>query len=298
LARRSRSSRPSPATVFFALLSLALGVALYLKTRPRPEPERATRAPLSLPTPAPHRAPAPTRIAVRSQPPTTAGPAASGPPRLAILIDDLGNELAPARRIASWPEPASGAVLPGLAFSAASARALSEGGKQVLLHLPMEPQGFPRVRPGPGVILRAQSDSEIARILEEDLATVPGAAGVNNHMGSAATADPRVMHAVVRVLSKRGLFFVDSRTTDATVAEKTAEEESVPSARRRVFLDDVATEAAVRAQLDEAIAKAKAEGSAIAIGHPYPATLGVLEKELPAMGEKGIRLVKVGELVR
>jgi hypothetical protein len=219
-------------------------------------------------------------------------------PRLAILIDDLGNELAPARRLAGWRETVSGAVLPGLAHSAASARALAEGGKQVLLHLPMEPQGFPKVRPGPGVILRAQSDGEIARTLEDDLATVPGAAGVNNHMGSAATADPRVMRAVARVLSRRGLFFVDSRTTDATVAERTAEEESVPSARRRVFLDDVATEAAVRAQLDEAVAHARNEGGCIAIGHPYPATLAVLERELPRMAEEGVRLVKVGELVR
>src|SRR5262249_26215129 len=201
----------------------------------------------------------------------TARPASSEP-RLAIVIDDLGNELAHARRIAAWPEPVSGAVLPGLAHSDASARALSDGGKQVLLHLPMEPQGFPRVRPGPGVILRAQTDAEITRTLEDDLATVPGAAGVNNHMGSAATADPRVMRAVARALSHRGLFFLDSRTTDATVAERTAEEESVPATRRRVFLDDVATEAAVRERLDEAVGRAQAEGSAVAIGHPYPAT--------------------------
>jgi polysaccharide deacetylase 2 family uncharacterized protein YibQ len=300
LSRRQR--RPSPATVFFALLSLALGVALYLKTRPRaaaPAPAREAAA-----TPAPpvaRRSPPPTHAAVRAAPSPAApapAPAPGGTPRLAIVIDDLGNELAPARRLASWREPLSGAVLPGLAYSAASARALADGGKEVLLHLPMEPQGFPRVRPGPGVILRAQSDGEIARTLEEDLETVPGAAGVNNHMGSAATADPRVMRAVARVLSHRGLFFLDSRTTDATVAERTAEEESVPSARRRVFLDDVATEAAVRRQLDEAVARAKAEGGCIAIGHPYPATLSVLEKELPGIEERGVRLVKVGELVK
>jgi uncharacterized protein len=296
LARRQR--RPSPATVFFALLSLALGVALYLKMRPpsaRPAPPAAG---VATPVPAPRRSPAPTRSAARAPSPAVRVPAAGETPRLAIVIDDLGNELAPARRLASWREPVSGAVLPGLAYSAASARALADGGKQVLLHLPMEPQGFPKVRPGPGVILRAQTDGEIVRTLEEDLATVPGAAGVNNHMGSAATADPRVMRAVARVLSRRGLFFVDSRTTDATVAERTAEEESVPSARRRVFLDDVATEAAVRAQLDEAVARARSEGSCIAIGHPYPATLAVLERELPRMPEEGVKLVKVGELVR
>jgi len=297
LSRRQR--RLSPATVFFALLSLALGVALYLKTRP-PTPTGAPPPRIAVspaPSPAARRSPPPTRAAARAPAPSARN-APAGEPRLAIVIDDLGNELAPARRLAGWPEPVAGAVLPGLAFSAASARALSEGGKQVLLHLPMEPQGFPRVRPGPGVILRAQSDGEITQTLEADLATVPGAAGVNNHMGSAATADPRVMRAVARVLSHRGLFFVDSRTTDATVAERTAEEESVPSARRRVFLDDVATEAAVKERLDEALERARTEGSAIAIGHPYPATLAVLERELPTAGEKGVKLVKVGELVK
>jgi hypothetical protein len=298
LPRRQR--KPSPATIFFALLSLALGVALYLKTRPAPPPSGARASiPTPEPAPVPRRTASPTRAGARA--PSPAGPAAHPSPgeaRLAIVIDDLGNELAPARRIAGWPEPVAGAVLPGLAYSAASARALSEGGKQVLLHLPMEPQGFPRVRPGPGVILRAQSDGEIARTLEDDLATVPGAAGVNNHMGSAATADPRVMRAVARVLSHRGLFFLDSRTTDATVAERTAEEESVPSARRRVFLDDVATEAAVRERLNEAVERAKAEASAVAIGHPYGATLAVLERDLPGIEARGVRLVKVGELVR
>ena len=297
MSRRQR--RLSPATVFFALLSLALGVALYLKTRP-PTPTGAPPPRIAVspaPSPAARRSPPPTRAAARAPVPSARN-APAGEPRLAIVIDDLGNELAPARRLAGWPEPVAGAVLPGLAYSAASARALSEGGKQVLLHLPMEPQGFPRVRPGPGVILRAQSDGEITQTLEADLATVPGAAGVNNHMGSAATADPRVMRAVARVLSHRGLFFVDSRTTDATVAELTAEEESVPSARRRVFLDDVATEAAVKERLDEALERARTEGSAIAIGHPYPATLAVLERELPTAGEKGVKLVKVGELVK
>ena len=297
MSRRQR--RLSPATVFFALLSLALGVALYLKTRP-PTPTGAPPPRIAVspaPSPAARRSPPPTRAAARAPVPSARN-APAGEPRLAIVIDDLGNELAPARRLAGWPEPVAGAVLPGLAYSAASARALSEGGKQVLLHLPMEPQGFPRVRPGPGVILRAQSDGEITQTLEADLATVPGAAGVNNHMGSAATADPRVMRAVARVLSHRGLFFVDSRTTDATVAERTAEEESVPSARRRVFLDDVATEAAVKERLDEALERARTEGSAIAIGHPYPATLAVLERELPTAGEKGVKLVKVGDLVK
>ncbi len=215
---------------------------------------------------------------------------------MAIVIDDLGNELAPAERISQWREPVAGAVLPQLRWSTASALALSRGGKEVLLHLPMEPQGYPRVRPGPGLILRSQDEAEIDRLLESDLASVPGAVGVNNHMGSAATADARVMRAVVAELSRRGLFLLDSRTTDATVAEKTAEAASVPALSRRVFLDDVATDAGVEAQLTELIRLARQEQSAVAIGHPYPSTLAVLERELPRLALRGVRLVKVSEL--
>ena len=296
MTRRGR--RVSPVTVFFAVLSIVLAVALYLKTRseppaPSPAPAPAVRSPRPT-APRARTAPpkaAPTKSARATIPPGTTGLAA-------IVIDDLGNELGPAERIASWKAPVAGAVLPGVAYSAAAARALARGGKEVLLHLPMEPAGYPKVRPGPGVILRSQSDAEIVRTLESDLATVPGVVGVNNHMGSVATADPRVMRVVAGVLSDRGLFFLDSRTTDATVAERTAEEASVPAVSRRVFLDDVETEDAVSRQLAELVRRAREEGSAVAIGHPYPATLTVLEREMPGLAARGIKLVKVGELVR
>ena len=296
MTRRGR--RVSPATVFFAVLSVALAIALYLKTRPAP--------PVPAPAPAPAaRSPRPTAPRARTAPPKaspTKSARAAIPPGTtglaAIVIDDLGNELGPAERIASWKAPVAAAVLPGVAYSAAAARALARGGKEVLLHLPMEPAGYPKVRPGPGVILRSQSDAEIVRTLESDLATVPGVVGVNNHMGSAATADPRVMRVVAGVLSDRGLFFLDSRTTDATVAERTAEEASVPAVSRRVFLDDVETEDAVSRQLAELVRRAREEGSAVAIGHPYPATLTVLEREMPGLAARGVKLVRVGELVR
>jgi polysaccharide deacetylase 2 family uncharacterized protein YibQ len=297
LSRRGR--RPSPATVFFALLSVVLAIALYWKTRsPAPVAPAAGAPPRSVPTRVKPTSPPRRLPTALAEKPRTARPPAAGTPRVAVVVDDLGNELAPATRIAGWREPVAGAVLPDLRWSAASAEALARGGHEVLLHLPMEPEGYPRVRPGPGLVLRSQSDAEIERLLEEDLATVPGAVGVNNHMGSAATADARVMRAVSRVLARRNLFFLDSRTTDATVAEKTAEEASVRAASRRVFLDDVAREDAIRAQLDELVRRAHQEGAAIAIGHPYPVTLFVLEKELPEMGKRGVELVKVGELVR
>jgi polysaccharide deacetylase 2 family uncharacterized protein YibQ len=219
-------------------------------------------------------------------------------PRVSIVIDDLGNDMAAASRIAGWPYPVCGAVLPSLPGSERTARELEESGKQVLLHLPMEPRRYPEMRPGPGVVLIAQSEEEIARTIEGDLETVPGVAGVSNHMGSAATADQRVMRAVARVLARRRLFFLDSRTTGMTVAREAARQEHVPAVSRRVFLDDVATEESVQRSLDELLAHARSEGFAVGLGHPYAATLAVLERELPRLGERGVQLVPVGELAR
>ncbi len=281
----ARRRRVSAATVFFAVLSLALGIALYLKSRPSPVPSpRHPAAPSPRPavSPSPHRPVAP--------------PAPSA--RIAIIIDDLGNDRAAVELLARWREPVACAVLPMLPGSVAAAETLSRSGKEVLLHLPMEPKGFPGVRPGPGLVLVSQTDAEIRSTLAEDLDSVPHATGVNNHMGSLATADRRVMQVVAEELARRGLFFVDSRTTDHTVAAEAAVRARVPSASRRVFLDDVQTVEAVERSLDDLVAKAKAEGSAIAIGHPHPVTLEVLERELLRLGERGVRLVRVSELVK
>jgi hypothetical protein len=213
------------------------------------------------------------------------------------VIDDLGNDAAAVERIARWPYAVTGAVLPELPGSAAAARRLARSGKEVLLHLPMEPKGFPEVRPGPGAVLRSQSEEEIVRTLAGDLDTVPGAIGVNNHMGSAATADARVMRAIMGALARRGLFFLDSRTTDATVAQEVGREVSLPVASRRVFLDGLATGEGIERQFSELMRRAQEEGSAVAIGHPHPQTLAVLERELPRLTRRGVRLVKVSELV-
>jgi polysaccharide deacetylase 2 family uncharacterized protein YibQ len=287
--------RISPATVFFALLALALGIALYLKTRPserRPPPPppvfHAARRPR------PH-APTPTR-ALAPQPSPAAPAVASA--RIAIVIDDLGNDREALERIAGWPFPVAGAVLPGLPESADAARRLEASGKEVLLHLPMEPDGYPQVRPGPGVVLRSDSDEKIARTVSEDLDSVPGAVGVNNHMGSAATADPRVMRAIVRVLSERRLFLLDSRTTEATVARRIADEASLPAVSRRVFLDATEGPDAVERAFRDLLNKARRDGQALAIGHPHPTTLALLERELPLLAAGNVELVTVGSLTR
>lgn len=286
--------RISPATVFFAILALGLGIALYLKTRPSaettrvsphaPTPRHAARRPKAVPT------------AAAAFPAVEPSPVSAPQARIAIVIDDLGNDAEALERLARWPYAVAGAVLPGLPGSASAARRLAASGKEVLLHLPMEPDGYPLVAPGPGVVLRSDSDEAIAHTVVEDLASVPGAVGVNNHMGSAATADPRVMRAVVRVLSQRGLFLLDSRTTEATVARRVADEAALPAVSRRVFLDAVPSASAVERSFRDFLAKAKKDGSALAIGHPHPATFELLERELPRLREEGVALVPVSKL--
>lgn len=282
--------RVSRATLFFLFLSVLLALLLYREKRKQWEPAPAPRTAARV-TSVPHR---PSR---RVTPRRTPDPAPRAPARIAIVMDDLGNDAEAVRRLALLEAPVAGAVLPGLPGSASAARALARAGKEVILHLPMEPHGYPGVRPGPGVVVRDQSEEEIAETVSNDLASVPGAVGVNNHMGSAATADARVMRVVLREVAGRGLFFLDSRTTEGTVAGRLARELKVPSASRQVFLDRVATEPAVRASLDELVRRARRDGFAVGVGHPYPVTLAVLERELPSLPGRGVRVVRLGELV-
>jgi polysaccharide deacetylase 2 family uncharacterized protein YibQ len=141
------------------------------------------------------------------------------------------------------------------------------------------------------------NQQQVASALDAMLETVPHAAGVNNHQGSRATADPALMQALMPALRERGLFFIDSRTTAATVAYDAAESAGVRSASRKVFLDDTATREAVLAQLDLAARDALRDGSAIAIGHPHPATIVALAEGVPGLESKGIRLVFASDLV-
>ena len=140
------------------------------------------------------------------------------------------------------------------------------------------------------------TDDEIATTTRRNIEAVPHARGVNNHMGSLATADRRVMTSVIGAMPD-GMYFIDSRTGGSSVAATVAREMKVRTATRNVFLDDVATERAVRKQLAELAAAAEKRGVAIGIGHPYPVTLRVLADELPALRERGFRLVRASSVV-
>jgi polysaccharide deacetylase 2 family uncharacterized protein YibQ len=218
--------------------------------------------------------------------------------RLAIVVDDLGNDSRALERLIGIREPLTGAVLPGLPKSRETARALAGAGKEVLLHLPMEPLDE-RLDPGPGLVRDSMSPAQIESMVAADLAAVPGADGVNNHMGSKGTADRTTVVAVLEALSRRGLYFLDSRTTTSTRMAQEAPRLGVPVLSRDVFLDDDAEdESSIERQFDRAEKAAREDGSAVAIGHPHDRTIAVLERRMPQLRQHGITACRVSGLIR
>jgi hypothetical protein len=218
--------------------------------------------------------------------------------KLAILLDDAGQNTELLARAVRLPDTVGVAVLPFLPQSSHVAAEMHRTGHEVWLHLPMEPQGYPGNDPGPGAVFVAMTEREIRDTVHAALNNIPHAVGVNNHMGSRATADLRTMTWVMQELAARGMSFIDSRTTRQTVAEDAARSQGVPVARRNVFLDNERTAAAIRRQLDEAVYRCRVDGTAIAIGHLDSVTVGVLETELPKLAERGADLVRPSALVR
>jgi polysaccharide deacetylase 2 family uncharacterized protein YibQ len=160
----------------------------------------------------------------------------------------------------------------------------------------MEPVSH--INPGPGEIKTAMTDDDITKQTEDDVAQVPLARGVNNHEGSEASADARVMKDVIAVLKAHDLFFVDSRTNANSVGAQQAEDAGVPTASRNVFLDNQADVAYTESMLERTVAIAKRDGSAIAIGHPKPTTLEAIRAMYPKLQAEGVRFVLAQELVK
>jgi polysaccharide deacetylase 2 family uncharacterized protein YibQ len=229
-------------------------------------------------------------------PPATVATPRAGGPKLALIVDDCGQWLETERGFIALSAPLTLSVLPHVRYGETVAHEAAAAGKGVMLHLPMEPRS--EINAGPGEIRVAMDDAAIEAQVRDDLASVPLAAGVNNHEGSRATADDRVMRDVASVLAEHHVFFVDSRTSSASVAERDSQAAGIPTARRDVFLDDVPDVSAIEAQLRRAAEIAKTSGSAIAIGHPRPTTLAAVRALVPELQAQGIDFVLVRDLVR
>ena len=219
-------------------------------------------------------------------------------PRIALIIDDLGYALTAGRRAIALPGPVAYAVL----RDARRARVLGEHaakqGKEVLLPLPLQAQNL-QGRADPGALHLDMSRGQFAAAFAANLAAVPHVIGVNNHRGSLLTRHPGHMQWLMEeIRARNGLFFVDSYTTANSVAMQMAAEAGVNAIRRDVFLDPDKSPQTVARQFERMKRLAHKRGFVVAIGHPYAATLDLLENELPKLAEQGIELVTISELVR
>lgn len=226
--------------------------------------------------------------------PSAPPPYTGNGPVVAIIVDDCGQWLDTERGYIALPIPLTISVLPHVRYGSLIAGEAEADGKAVMMHLPMEP--LSHINPGPGEIKTEMTDDAIVRQTEDDLAQVPLAKGVNNHEGSEASADPRVMKDVMGVIKAHDLFFVDSMTNGKSVAKQTAQDDGVPTAARDVFLDNKEDVAYTESMLERAVALAKENGSAIAIGHPRPTTLVALREMYPKMEAQGVHFVFASQL--
>lgn len=215
---------------------------------------------------------------------------------IALVIDDVGDRLDLGRRVAALPAPVTLAFLPHTPFAARLAREAHATGKEVMLHLPMESVA-PRPL-GPGGVTLHMGEAQFRQTLEADIAAIPHVRGVNNHMGSLLTLHPGHMAWLMGELRSRGdLYFIDSRTTARSVAATMAREHGVPHLVRDVFLDTDPAPEQIEAQWARAVALARERGQAVVIGHPYPETIALLERELPRLAKKGCRVVPPSVLI-
>lgn len=218
-------------------------------------------------------------------------------PRIAIIIDDIGDREAEGVRATMLAGPVALAFLPHAPYTSTLAQRAHAQEKEVMLHLPL--QALSGKELGPGAIMLDTNEAEFRRVLAAGLASVPYVTGVNNHMGSLLTRHPGHMGWLMEELRMRTpLFFVDSYTAVESVAFPIATEAGVPATRRDVFLDTDPSPEQVEFQFNRLLAVARSEGSALGIGHPYPATLELLERELPRLAvAHGVELVTVRELI-
>jgi len=233
--------------------------------------------------------------------PSTIPPTPSTPktlrPKIAIVIDDLGDKDKIAQELLHWDFPVTFAILPFTPFSKTLAGEAHRQGKEVILHLPMEPHGYPQIRPGKGVLLGEMNEKKLLRQLTKDIEAVPYVTGVSNHMGSRLMEEPEKIEIVFAELKRRKLFFLDSRTTPQTVGLQVAQSVGLKAAERNIFIDNSSAEEDIKQQLEQLIQLSLSKGKAIGIGHPHPSTLKSIKEMIPRLKKEGIEVVPLSAMV-
>jgi uncharacterized protein len=224
--------------------------------------------------------------------------AAGHVPRIAVILDDGGYNGPSTHRILNELDPhVTLAILPNTPSGRETAELGVQKGFEILLHMPMETHSK-TLKPFPGQVNTTMSKEEIQRLTEDAIAQVPGLVGVNNHTGSKFTSDAPHLAMFMEVLKKKSLFFVDSRTLGSSKGYAVAQAMGVPAAGRNIFLDNDSNPAKIRAQFAKLVARAKARGQAIGIGHFRDNTVAVLAEELPKLHDNNVELVHVSELTQ
>lgn len=216
---------------------------------------------------------------------------------LVLVIDDVGYNLDRARRLVDLPGAITLGMLPFAPHTPQIARQASLKNKEIILHQPMEPISAPHVRTERGTLTLQMTPERFDHQFAAALANVPQAVGVNNHTGSLLTQHRQPMNQLMGNIQRRGLLFLDSRTTPRTVAETIARAWRIPTLRRDVFLDHDPSMAAIEAAYQEALRIARRQGHAVVIAHPYRSTLRFLEQQLRDLPDD-VRLITLGELAQ
>ena len=216
---------------------------------------------------------------------------------IVLVIDDFGyRNDAISDGFINLPVPITCAVLPGHSNSSRIAKKAIKAGKEVIIHMPMQSSVASSGEDG-FKLKTGMTSEEIEWRLSEALSEIPEAVGINNHQGSKATSDKRVMAVVASVLKNKNKFFLDSRTSSKTVAENTMRSAGVPTARRHIFLDNDLDTEKILSQFDKLERIAEKKGLAIGIGHVKKSTLEVLQKKIPDLIEQGIEFKFLSQVV-
>ena len=221
-------------------------------------------------------------------------------PKVVIIVDDLGFKKEPIDKLLEIPAQLSFAVLPNLPYSKYAAEMAYKNGRDVILHLPMEPtdsSGHAAVDAGEDVLLMGLPKDKILDKLEKNLSSIPYIKGVNNHMGSKFTESSELMELILERIKSKGLFFIDSRTSETTAGFKIAKKLGIKTAERDFFLDEGSQRSDyIRSQIEKLINVSKEKGYAIGICHPYPDTIKVLSEVIPDI-QKEVEIIPVSGVV-
>jgi len=215
---------------------------------------------------------------------------------IAIIIDDIGYQWQTDIHAILLPHPLTYSFIPAAPYTEKLAGIAHQQNKEIMLHLPM--QSISNSHAEPQLIRLDMTMDQVGEVLWNGLAEVPYVKGINNHQGSLITQHPGHMQWLMQWLRGTGLYFVDSRTSEQSVAQKVAQDNGIPNLQRDIFLDHDPSPAAIEAQFDKLVQVAKQKGVALAIGHPYPATIKMLGRRLPKLQHQGIRLLSVSNLIQ